>query len=465
MSFTCGFFNAENGDRQYFNADLSNFLEGLITDGIYEFLGDDKMMVTEAVPTPNMTVNVGSGRAWFNGTWTKIDTAYAVNIPASDSVLSRIDALCLTVNKTRAVRDNYIEIIQGSGSVSNPTKPVVEDETNIFRHILCYVSVPAGCTTITQAQIENRIGMGSAPFSKPKWEEIPSVTVEQMTAQWQAQFDQFMDHIHETFDYDAAGNLQVGVENLAPTYDPSETYVDGDMVLNNNVLKKRENGSFVNRKVSEEFSCVATEISNMKSTFQDGVDAVYEACVTIGLLPESSTPSDKTPEKIAMAISTAAQEKTITASRSKQTVTPDNNKLLSKVTVNKYPDATGTYSATSRGASLDMGATNNYRYVNTNGVPNSNSGTFTPSTNSTAHDMGATNSYRYVNTNNVYNSGYNAGKAAKYPISLNIHVVNDYAYIKFYDTASGGLISSFAGDDDWFQLFINSNGYIGSNQY
>lgn len=283
MSFTCGFFNAENGDRQYFNADLSNFLEGLITDGIYEFLGDDKMMVTEAVPTPNMTVNVGSGRAWFNGTWTKIDTAYAVNIPSSDSVLSRIDALCLTVNKTRAVRDNYIEVIQGSGSVSNPTKPVVEDETNIFRHILCYVSVPAGCTAITQAQIENRIGMGSAPFSKPKWEEIPSVTVEQMTAQWQAQFDQFMDHIHETFDYDAAGNLQVGVENLAPTYDPSETYVDGDMVLNNNVLKKKVDGSFVTKKVSE-------ELADMKSTFQTGVETIYGAIVEEGVTPSASTP-------------------------------------------------------------------------------------------------------------------------------------------------------------------------------
>ena len=75
------------------------------------------------------------------------------------------------------------------------------------------------------------------------------------------------------------------------------------------------------------------------------------------------------------------QAKTVTASRSAQTVTPDSGKLLSKVTINKYPDASGTY---------------------------------TPSANSTASDMGATNNYRYVNTSTVYNLGYKAGwNAAK----------------------------------------------------
>ena len=77
MSLSCGFFNSEDGDRQYFNQDLSNFLEGLIEDGIYEFI-DDKMMVS-ASATPDMHVLIGKGRAWFNGTWTKIDSAYQIN--------------------------------------------------------------------------------------------------------------------------------------------------------------------------------------------------------------------------------------------------------------------------------------------------------------------------------------------------------------------------------------------------
>ncbi len=110
-----------------------------------------------------------------------------------------------------------------------------------------------------------------------------------------------------------------------------------------------------------------------------------------------------------VSVSITSQEKTITASRSQQIVTPDNGKVLSKVTVNKYPDASGTYTATSRGSALDMGAGNNLRYVNTNGVPNTNSDTYNVTSNGTK-DMGATNTNRYVSVNvpNTNSGTYNA---------------------------------------------------------
>lgn len=63
---------------------------------------------------------------------------------------------------------------------------------------------------------------------------------------------------------------------------------------------------------------------------------------------------------------TPSQTKTVTASRSAQTVTPDSGKLLSSVTVNKYPDADGTYGTITSNGTHDMGATNNYRYVGVN---------------------------------------------------------------------------------------------------
>jgi hypothetical protein len=68
-----------------------------------------------------------------------------------------------------------------------------------------------------------------------------------------------------------------------------------------------------------------------------------------------------------------SQEKTVTASRSDQEITPDLGKWLSKVTVNKYPDASGTYICGSNdgsAASNDMGADNNYRYIDATAIYN-----------------------------------------------------------------------------------------------
>lgn len=100
----------------------------------------------------------------------------------------------------------------------------------------------------------------------------------------------------------------------------------------------------------------------------------------------------------------------------------------------------GTYTASSRGASLDMGATNSYRYVNTNSVPNSNSGTYTASSKSASLDMGATNSYRYVNTNgvpvtisNLYTySSYNNSSPVTYKLTAS------YKYVLIIISAGDG---------------------------
>lgn len=63
----------------------------------------------------------------------------------------------------------------------------------------------------------------------------------------------------------------------------------------------------------------------------------------------------------------STQSKTVTATTTQQTVTPDAGYLLDEVVVNPQQNA-GTYTPTPNTAANDMGPVNSYRYVNTSGM-------------------------------------------------------------------------------------------------
>ena len=94
MSVTYGFYNSVNGDRKYNSIQMSRMFDGIISDGIFETVGD-KLMVSAG---SGMTVNVGTGRAWFNHTWTWNDSLLPIKIADSELVLNRIDTIVIDVD-------------------------------------------------------------------------------------------------------------------------------------------------------------------------------------------------------------------------------------------------------------------------------------------------------------------------------------------------------------------------------
>ena len=59
MAITSGFFDSVSGDRTYDADQMSTYFEGLISDGVYENVGD-RFAVTSA--NSGMNINVGAGR-------------------------------------------------------------------------------------------------------------------------------------------------------------------------------------------------------------------------------------------------------------------------------------------------------------------------------------------------------------------------------------------------------------------
>lgn len=189
-----------------------------------------------------------------------------------------------------------------------------------------------------------------------------------------------------------------------------------------------------------------------ESVVVDVPNSVQTKTVTAGTADVTVSPDSGYIGMSSVTVSpTPSQTKTVTSSRSAQTVTPDSGKLLSSVTVNALAP-TGTYTASSRGASLDMGATSNYRYVNTNGVPNSNTETYTFPANDTGgtKDLGATNNYRYVNAGNVYNKGKADGGSGKVTVSVSNVLGQDLKVnriVSFSATVGAVYAVAFGGRD------------------
>ena len=71
----------------------------------------------------------------------------------------------------------------------------------------------------------------------------------------------------------------------------------------------------------------------------------------------------------------------------------------------------GKFKATTRSMSIDMGENTFYRYVDTQDIPNNNFRAYIfPSGKGEEVDLGITNNYRYVNAKNVYYTGLSDGK-------------------------------------------------------
>lgn len=261
MSVTYGFYNSIKGDRKYNALEMSSIFDGIIVDGVYMSIGD----ALNVKSSGGMGITVGIGRAWFNHTWTLNDSLLPLTLANSDVLLNRIDAIVLEVNNNTEVRKNTIKILKGTPS-SKPVKPTMTEGELLNQHPLAYISIPAGATSISQRNIENAVGTSACPYVTGV---LKGMDIDKLVAQWGAQwaewlssntdawkafmsdntnewksfmaknknewsalingntseFETWFEHMKDQLSEDAAGNLQLQVDNL------NNAALGGDFVL------------------------------------------------------------------------------------------------------------------------------------------------------------------------------------------------------------------------------------------
>lgn len=192
MSVTCGFYNSLNGDRKYNAIQMGRIFDGLISDGVFATVGN--ALIVKAAN--GNTVNVDTGKAWFNHTWTVNDAILPLELPEADILLDRIDAVILEVNASSMVRQNTIKFLKGTAS-STPVRPSLENSEEVHQYPLCYIYRKYGATAITQADITPMVGSTETPFVTAL---LQTVSLDVLLGKWQDELNQFVDNQTQEID-------------------------------------------------------------------------------------------------------------------------------------------------------------------------------------------------------------------------------------------------------------------------
>lgn len=189
MAITYGFFDAikqSDGtyDRAYNSDQISEMFEGLISDGVFESVGDALIVKEKS----GMTIEVGTGRAWIGDRWMKNDAKMNITLAAAHLTLNRWSAIVIRADYS----NRTITIVEKVGTAAtNPTKPKMTDSDSIKEKCLAYIYVEKGATSISQAKITD----SRADTSICGWVTgtIKQVDTSELFLQYQSAYEQQLD--------------------------------------------------------------------------------------------------------------------------------------------------------------------------------------------------------------------------------------------------------------------------------
>lgn len=254
MAVRYGFYNSINHDRKYDALDMSSIFDGIIEDGVFATIGN----IFAVTPGEGLQVVVDTGKAWFNHTWTSNDAPIPLGLDTPDITLARYDAVVLEVNNEQNVRANSIKIVKGTAA-SDPQKPELLQTGTVKQHVLAYVKVLPGSTSVAANNIEIQVGKDSCPFVTGPLETVP---IDTLFARWESEFDLWFENLKTNLEGDVVANLQRQIDGLQTDIStpeiinllniPSESSLDDVFLAINTIIQMiSKNQAKVNLTVTD----------------------------------------------------------------------------------------------------------------------------------------------------------------------------------------------------------------------
>ena len=198
------FFNSNNSDRTYNAESFESWIKPLMSNGVF-----GTGMQVSAQSTPDMSVSVAAGYANINGKIGAWPTANTMTIATASGVYPRWDVIVLRRDNTN--RRITLEVKTGTASLT-PSAPAPTRDADIYELVLAQIYVTAGTTSITNANIVDKrtdtslCGLVTCPVVNPDFTGL--------YAQFTQQFQDWFDHMKDQLDDDAAGHLQLEIDDI-----------------------------------------------------------------------------------------------------------------------------------------------------------------------------------------------------------------------------------------------------------
>lgn len=191
MALNSGFYDSSAGDRKYTAMDLSSMFDGIIMDGVFMNV-TGRMIVSAGDGTSQ--VKIAPGRAWLNHAWVVNDnTAVYTNFSNADPTYSRIDTVCIKVDRSAGVRSAAFLTVNGTPAL-RPYAPDLSmwNTSTVSVLPLANITRPPGKNNITASNIQNLVGTSVCPYVTSP---LKTINVDDLYNNWKNQFDDWFNAI------------------------------------------------------------------------------------------------------------------------------------------------------------------------------------------------------------------------------------------------------------------------------
>lgn len=190
-----GFYDSVNQDRLYGADDMNKPYHRLVSNGVFATQNGTPSNDLRVMAGSGLAVTVKAGAGIFGDKWFELAADLSVSVSSNNGILPRMDSIIAQVDTNTETRAGSIVYREGTPA-SDPTPPALSTDANVFEYRLANITVAAGASSISAANIEDTRGSSDCGWVTSLVDQVDTSV---LFAQWQTAYQQYFQSMTEAF--------------------------------------------------------------------------------------------------------------------------------------------------------------------------------------------------------------------------------------------------------------------------